>query len=150
MNVVVQQVKRTLCIQVILLSFLAVATLLLTACGSQASSMPSSSTSGTSATTGSTPTTLTNAVQVIQVKMVEKNGMYAFEPATITIPKGAQVVWTNASDAPHSVTSDTNAFSTTSNLTTNQTFMKVFNTAGTYTYHCSIHPYMKGTITVTS
>ena len=150
MNVVVQQTKRKLCIQVILLSFSVVATLLLVACGSQASSAPSSSTSGTSATVGSTPTTLTNAVQVVQVKMVEKNGMYAFEPATITLPKGAQVVWTNASDAPHTVTSDTNAFATTSNLATNQTFMKVFNTAGTYTYHCAIHPYMKGTITVTS
>jgi plastocyanin len=127
-----------------------IATLLLTACGSQANSASSSSTSGSSTTAGSTPTTLTNAVQVIQVKVVEQNGMYAFEPATITIPKGAQVVWTNASDAPHSVTSDTNAFGTTSNLSTNQTFMKIFNTAGTYTYHCTIHPYMKGTITVAS
>jgi plastocyanin len=133
-----------------LFSLLAMATLLLAACGSQTSSTPSSSTSVVSAAQGSTPTTSTNAVQVIQVKIVEQNGMYAFEPATITIPKGAQVVWTNASDAPHTVTSDTSAFGTTSNLSTNQTFMQVFNTAGTYAYHCTIHPYMKGTITVTS
>ncbi len=43
-----------------------------------------------------------------------------------------------------------NAFSTTSNLTQNQTFMFTFNTAGTFAYHCNIHTYMKATITVTA
>jgi plastocyanin len=89
-------------------------------------------------------------VKVVQVKMVETNGKYSFEPASITIPKGGQVVWTNTSDAPHTVTSDTNAFTASSNVTQNQTFMMVFNTAGTYAYHCSIHSYMKATIVVTS
>ncbi len=30
------------------------------------------------------------------------------------------------------------------------TFMFTFTTAGTFAYHCNIHPYMKATITVTS
>lgn len=150
MNAVVQQVDRKSCIQPILLSFLTVATLLLAACSSQASSTPSRLAPGTSAIVGSIPTSLTNAANVVQVKMVEQNGMYAFEPATITIPKGAQVIWTNTSNASHNVTSDTSAFGASSNLSANQTFMQVFNTAGTYTYHCTLHSYMKGTITVTS
>jgi plastocyanin len=87
---------------------------------------------------------------MVQVKIVEKNEKYSFDPATVTVPKGTEVVWTNSTDAPHTVTSDTNAFGTTSNLTQNQTFMMVFNTAGTYAYHCNVHPYMKATIIVTS
>jgi plastocyanin len=64
---------------------------------------------------------------------------------------GTQVVWTNTTDAPHTVTSDTaGVFGTTGNLTTNQTFMFTFTTPGTFAYHCNIHPYMKATITVTS
>lgn len=129
------------------------APLLLVACGGTTSTSPSPTTVAIAtaalqptATTGFSPT----PSKVVQVKMVEKNGQYSFEPATLTIPKGAQVVWTNSSDAPHTVTSDTNAFGASSNLTQNQTFMMVFNMAGTYTYHCSIHTYMKGTITVTS
>ncbi len=125
------------------------ATLLLVACGETTGTSPSPTTVATlqpSPTTASSPT----STKVVQVKIVEKNGAYSFEPATLTLPKGAQVVWTNSSDAPHTVTSDTNAFGTTSNLTENKTFMAVFNTAGTYTYHCSIHSYMKGTITVAS
>src|SRR3989442_7938183 len=87
---------------------------------------------------------------VVNVKIVEKNDKYMFDPATLTIKKGMQVVWTNMSDAPHTVTSDAGAFNTLSNLSENQTFMFTFTTAGTFTYHCNVHPYMKATITVTS
>jgi plastocyanin len=124
------------------------ATLVLVACGGTASTPPTAT--ATSAPSP-TPTTATSPTptQVVQVKIVEKNEKYSFEPASVTIPKGAEVVWTNSTDAPHTVTSDTNAFGTTSNLTQNQTFMMLFNTAGTYAYHCNIHTYMKATIIVT-
>jgi plastocyanin len=87
---------------------------------------------------------------VVKVKIVEKNEKYMFDPATLTVKKGTQVVWTNMSDAPHTVTSDNGTFNTSSNLSQNQTFMFTFTTAGTFSYHCDIHPYMKATITVTS
>lgn len=138
-------------------------TLLVTACGGssgsstgQAATTPvpttAATTAPTPATSASTPTQAasTAPTKVVKVKIVEKNDKYSFDPASITIPKGAQVVWTNASDAPHTVTSNDNTFKTPSNLTENQTFMMVFNTTGTFAYHCTIHPYMKGTITVTS
>jgi len=126
------------------------ATLILVACGGTASTPPaatatSAPTPSPTATTATSPT----PTQVVQVKIVEKNEKYSFEPSSITVPKGAQVVWTNGTDAPHTVTSDSNAFGTTSNLAQNQTFMMIFNTAGTYAYHCNIHPYMKATIIVT-
>ena len=138
-------------------------TLLLAACGGSSTSQAATTsaptatattatTATTPATSASTPTTAasTAPTKVVQVKIVEKNDKYSFEPASITIPKGAQVVWTNASDAPHTVTSNDNTFKTPSNLMEHQTFMMVFNTTGTFAYHCAIHTYMTGTITVTS
>jgi plastocyanin len=99
---------------------------------------------------GGQSTTGTTSAKEVQVKIVEQNDQYAFQPATLTIAKGTKVTWTNTSDAPHTVTSDSNAFTASSSLQQNQTFSMTFNTAGTYAYHCSIHPYMKATITVTS
>lgn len=131
------------------LVLLASGTLLLAACGSTSSSSTSTPTATTESTPapteGSTPTaTATNAVS-----MVENAGVYAFSPAIITIPKGTTVTWTNKSDASHTVTSDSGTFTGSSTLPENQTFQMTFNTAGTFTYHCEIHPYMKATIIVT-
>ena len=85
------------------------------------------------------------------VRIIEKSsGVYAFDPAVLTIKKGTQVVWTNASDAQHTVTSDTGVFNTMGNLSPKQTFTFTFTTAGRYTYHCNIHRYMRAEITVTS
>ena len=83
--------------------------------------------------------------------MIEKDGNYFFDPASLTIKVGTQVVWTNETDAPHTVTSDTNAFNTPNNLAKNQTFMFIFTKPGTYSYYCNFHPTtMKGTIIVTT
>lgn len=72
---------------------------------------------------------------------------FAFSPATLTIKSGTTVTWTNMDSAPHTVTSDSGAFSSPQ-LSNGGSFSFTFNTAGTYSYHCSNHPYMKGTITV--
>ncbi len=143
---------------VLLFALALVTTLLVAACGggSNGSTSPSATTPAptAAATTATTPAPTTAAsttpTKVVQVKIVEKNDKYSFDPASISIPKGAEVVWTNASDAPHTVTSNDNTFKTPSNLMQHQTFKMVFNTTGTFAYHCTIHTYMKGTITVTS
>lgn len=125
----------------IVLSLTTAATLLFVACGGGGTTAsPTATSQPTAAQTGTT----------VKVQIVENNGQYSFKPATLTIKKGTQVVWTNMSDAPHTVTSDSNAFNTTSSLSQNQTFKFTFVTAGTFAYHCNIHPYMKATITVTS
>jgi plastocyanin len=74
---------------------------------------------------------------------------YAFVPGATTVPVGATVTWTDMSDASHTVTSDTGAFGS-STLNPNQAFRFTFTQAGTYNYHCSIHSYMHGAITVTA
>jgi plastocyanin len=74
---------------------------------------------------------------------------FAFDPATITIPVGTKVKWTNKDAAPHTATSDTGAFDS-KNLTTGQSFSFTFNQAGSFAYHCSVHPRMVATIVVTA
>ena len=72
---------------------------------------------------------------------------YAFSPSTLTIQKGANVTWKNDDSVQHTVVSDSPAFSSPL-LNTDGTYTFQFNSTGTYPYHCSIHTYMKGTITV--
>jgi plastocyanin len=83
------------------------------------------------------------------VKIMEKHGRYFFQPASMTIKAGDTVVWKNVSDAVHTVTSYTGVFHTHGFLTTNHTFKFTFTRAGTFRYHCIVHPYMHATIIVT-
>jgi plastocyanin len=71
----------------------------------------------------------------------------AFNPSSLTIIKGANVTWTNDDSTTHTVTSDTGAFES-GNLSPGNSFTHQFSDTGTFPYHCSIHTFMKGTITV--
>ena len=72
---------------------------------------------------------------------------FAFLPATLTVKVGTTVTWTNKDSVAHTVTSDSSAFDS-GNLTPNATYTFVFTKAGTFGYHCSIHPSMKATVIV--
>ncbi len=72
---------------------------------------------------------------------------FAFSPGTITVKVGTTVTWTNKDGTTHTVTSDTGAFDS-GNLAANGKYSYTFSAAGTYPYHCTIHPYMKGTVIV--
>jgi plastocyanin len=72
---------------------------------------------------------------------------FAFNPATIKISVGDTVTWENYDSAPHTVTGDNNEFDS-GKLATNQKFTHTFTTAGTFKYHCNVHPNMHGTIIV--
>ena len=61
---------------------------------------------------------------------------------------GDVIGWTNGDSAPHTATLDDGSCDT-GNINQGATGLLVFNEAGTYTYHCNIHPtQMKGTINV--
>ncbi len=72
---------------------------------------------------------------------------YAFKPASLNVSTGTTVTWTNNDSVTHTVTSDTGAFSS-GDIPPGQTYSYTFNQAGTFAYHCSIHTYMHGTVTV--
>ena len=72
---------------------------------------------------------------------------FAFDPAALTITTGTTVTWTNNDTVAHNVIGDDGSWGSKS-LAQNDTFSYTFATAGTYAYHCGVHPSMKGTITV--
>jgi plastocyanin len=106
--------------------------------------------SATSATSsGSSPTGNT-----VQIKMVtDKNNPsgFGFSPQTMTIKKGTTVTWVNVTTIPHTVTSDDRKFPSSDPskpVMQGQMYSFTFTTAGTFKYHCAIHPLQVGTITV--
>ncbi len=72
---------------------------------------------------------------------------FSFQPATITVPVGTTVTWTNTDSAGHTVAADDGSF-TSGTLGTGAMFSQTFSTAGTFAYHCSIHASMTGTVVV--
>lgn len=64
-----------------------------------------------------------------------------------TIVAGQTIMWTNNDSVSHTATADDNSWGT-GTLKTGQSFVRRFDTPGTYTYHCSYHPEMTGTIVV--
>jgi plastocyanin len=74
---------------------------------------------------------------------------FAFDPPSVTIKVGMTVVWTNKDSATHTVTSASGLWDS-GGIAQGQSFTRVFDTAGTFPYTCSVHPTMKGTIIVTS
>ncbi|HEV2350514.1 MAG TPA: cupredoxin family copper-binding protein [Terriglobia bacterium] len=73
---------------------------------------------------------------------------FSFAPATLTVPVGAKVTWTNKDDVPHTVVSTNNAFTHSPALDTDESFTYTFTKSGTYEYYCSVHPKMLGKIVV--
>ena len=65
----------------------------------------------------------------------------------LTVAAGTTITWTNHDDVPHVVASDSNIFKSKV-LDTNEKFTFVFTQPGTFTYICTIHPRMRGTIVV--
>ena len=100
---------------------------LLTGCGGG----KSSNNSMNPTSSGNTP------VMAASVSIVN----FAFSPATVHLKVGGTVTWTNKDASPHTATDLGGSFDSGS-LPTDQTFKHTFSTAGTYTYHCTIHSMM--------
>jgi plastocyanin len=73
---------------------------------------------------------------------------FAFNPQTLTVKSGDKVTWINRDEEPHTVVSVEKQFKKSSALDTDQTFTITAGAPGTYTYFCSVHPKMTGTIVV--
>ena len=73
---------------------------------------------------------------------------FAFNPQNITVKSGQTITWINRDEEPHTVVSVEKQFKKSSALDTDQSFTITAGTPGTYTYFCSVHPKMTGTIVV--
>ncbi|MEU0193217.1 cupredoxin family copper-binding protein [Streptomyces afghaniensis] len=74
---------------------------------------------------------------------------YAFSPASLSVPAGSTVTWTNQDTAPHDVKTTSGPVSIHSPmLDKGQSWSFTFSTAGSYGYVCTVHPNMTAGITV--
>jgi plastocyanin len=77
---------------------------------------------------------------------------FSFTPANLKVPQGTSVVWHYDNSGTSHHTSSQNgplALWNTGNLTPGQTSAAVpIQAAGTYPYHCMVHPFMTGKVIV--
>jgi len=73
-----------------------------------------------------------------------------FTPSQITVAKGDTVTWTNNDTTTHTVVDDLSNVGgpSSGNIAPGQTYSFTFEKTGSFQYHCSIHPSMRGTIVV--
>jgi plastocyanin len=89
------------------------------------------------------PTTTPTTESSVGAEIVD----FAFSPTEISVDVGETVSWRNIGTAPHTVTATTGEFDS-GFLTTGDVFSHTFAQAGVYTFLCTIHPSMTGTVRV--
>src|SRR4028119_1425074 len=72
---------------------------------------------------------------------------HAFDPAQLNVASGTTVRFVNKDTEPHTATADNDLFDT-GELEPGGSFKVYFEGSGTVTYHCELHPDMKGSIVV--
>jgi plastocyanin len=71
----------------------------------------------------------------------------AFGPAEVDVLAGDRVTWSNVSARRHDVAADDHSFDSGS-LFTGGTYAHTFDHEGVVPYYCTLHPFMRGTVTV--
>ncbi len=92
-------------------------------------------------TPNETATPDTNTTMAVDINAL------AFDPAQLNIAPGTRVFFVNTDTKPHSVAADNGVFNT-GRLEPGDSSWVLFEGAGTATYHCELHPDMKGSIVV--
>ena len=74
------------------------------------------------------------------------------DPAKVQQPINAKVgdviTWTNSDSVPHKVALDDGSCAMSDNIPGGGSKSLVFSAAGTFPFHCAVHPFMTGTITI--
>ena len=105
--------------------------------GPQATQGPAATTAGSAVCTDSTGTTTVQAT------------VANFQWGPVSAKVGDVITWTNSDTAPHKVALDDGSCTMSSSIAgSGGKASLVFSAAGTYPFHCSIHPSMMGTITI--
>jgi plastocyanin len=73
---------------------------------------------------------------------------FAYNPASVTVPVGGSITWTNADGVPHTATGLDREALQSGAIASGAEYTATFDTAGTIEYFCEFHPNMKGTVVV--
>jgi plastocyanin len=94
------------------------------------------------------PTTTSIRSNSTVVKIVANAGSNSFSPNPVEVNVGETVTWVNDDSSRHTVTSKDGVFDSDI-MGKGQSFSYTFDKAGEYSYYCSPHPNMVGTVVVT-
>lgn len=83
------------------------------------------------------------ADRAVKVEIVN----FSYSPDPVRVAEGGKVIWLNGDTVPHTATADDGSFDT-GTIDEGKLKSETFKEAGTFTYHCEIHPQMHGTIEV--
>jgi plastocyanin len=115
--------------------------LVLAACsggGGNVTTAPHSTTAGAAPCKDSTGTT------TVQANVKDRT----WTPSTVTAKVGDVITWTNADTVPHAVALDDGSCAMSNTIAGGASKSLSFSVAGSFPFHCSVHPTMKGTITI--
>lgn len=111
---------------------------LLSACGDSNSPSAPSTGSATSGTSG-TPVSIVSGASTLTTT--------AYSPNPLNVTVGTTVTWTNNDNTSHTSTANNGQWSSPL-IGAGGQFSTTFTSAGSFTYHCTIHPGMVGTVNV--
>jgi plastocyanin len=115
------------------------------ACGNDYSSAPTSPSPSPSPSPA--PTSGGPSSQVTIPKGASVLGNQAFAPDQVMVAVGDTVTWMNTDTVSHTSTSDASGWDS-GIVAPGAQFSRTFQTAGTFRYHCAIHPGMVGSVVV--
>ena len=101
---------------------------------------------GTAAGGGASPAPAASPATTIMV-VSDPATIGTYTPPEATAHVGETVEWVFADQNPHTATADDGGFDSTT-LAAGKTYSHRFDSAGTFKYHCAIHPEMHGTLVV--
>lgn len=110
---------------------------LLAGCGGSSYSGGSTAASGSGAGGG-------GGAKSKSVKIVD----FTYKPASLTVPVGTTVSFTNRDSTAHTATSKESGAFESGSIEPGKSAKITLDEAGTYAYFCAFHPFMKGTIEV--
>ncbi len=98
-----------------------------------------SSSNSTTAPTNGTPVSIVSGASTLSTT--------SYSPNPITVAVGGTVTWTNNDNTAHTSTDDGGSWNS-GTIAPGGSFSRTFPSAGTFPYHCTLHPNMIGTVRV--
>lgn len=82
------------------------------------------------------------------ITIVADNGSMSFSPNPANVTRGQRVAWRNSAGQVHTATQNSGSFDTGNIDSGSQSNAIAMDTAGSFAYHCAVHPAMVGTLNV--
>jgi len=100
---------------------------------------------GTAAAGGEAPCTDSTGTATVSATVADNT----WTPSTVNAKVGDVITWTNGDGVPHGVALDDGSCKMSKSIApSGGTGSLTFSKAGTYPFHCFVHPSMKGTIVI--